>query len=151
MTKYRIFSLIAAALAVGVGFVYLLLGETSLTFVLPLLAICFWLITLLSYWEARKAGIKAVGIGVPAKQVDATSRGIINAAGYGDYFTHGTGHGVGIEIHEDPYNNQTSSAILAEGNIVTVEPGIYLPGKYGVRLEDTMAVTKTGAKILTKK
>ena len=101
--------------------------------------------------KARKAGIKAVGIGVPAKQVDATSRGIINAAGYGDYFTHGTGHGVGIEIHEDPYNNQTSSAILAEGNIVTVEPGIYLPGKYGVRLEDTMAVTKTGAKILTKK
>ena len=92
-----------------------------------------------------------MGIGVPAKQVDATSRGIINAAGYGDYFTHGTGHGVGIEIHEDPYNNQTSSAILAEGNIVTVEPGIYLPGKYGVRLEDTMAVTKTGAKILTKK
>ncbi len=101
--------------------------------------------------KARKQGIKAVGIGVPAKKVDATSRGIISAAGYGEYFTHGTGHGVGIEIHEDPYNSQQSSAILSEGNIVTVEPGIYLSGKYGVRLEDTVAVAKSGAKILTKK
>ena len=101
--------------------------------------------------KARKLGIKAANIGVPAKQVDATSRGIVTAAGYGDYFTHGTGHGVGIEVHEEPYNNQQSTAILAQGNIVTVEPGIYLPGKYGVRLEDTIAITKTGAKILTKK
>ena len=101
--------------------------------------------------KARKQGIKAVGIGVPTKKVDATSRGIISAAGYGQYFTHGTGHGVGIEIHEDPYNSQQSAAILSEGNIVTVEPGIYLPGKYGVRLEDTVAVAKSGAKILTKK
>lgn len=101
--------------------------------------------------KARKMGIKAVQIGVPTKKVDATSRGIISAAGYGPYFTHGTGHGVGIEIHEDPYNNQQSGAVLAEGNVVTVEPGIYLTGKYGVRLEDTVAVTKTGAKILTKK
>ena len=101
--------------------------------------------------KARKQGIKAVGIGIPSKKVDAVSRGIISAAGYGPYFTHGTGHGVGIEIHEEPYNSQESSAVLSEGNIVTVEPGIYLPGKYGVRLEDTVAVSKTGAKILTKK
>ena len=101
--------------------------------------------------KARKAGIKTVGIGVPCKKVDATARGIISAAGYGQYYTHGTGHGVGIEIHEDPYNSQQSSAILSEGNIVTVEPGIYLPGKFGVRLEDTVAVAKSGAKILTKK
>jgi len=66
MTKYRIFSLIAAALAVGVGFVYLLFGETSLSFVLPLLALCFWLITLFSYWEARKAGVRGFFAWLPA-------------------------------------------------------------------------------------
>ena len=106
-------------------------------------------------WEitenARKAGIKKVGIGVACKDVDAAAREIIEAAGYGQYFTHGTGHGVGIEIHEEPYNAQNSASILKEGNVVSVEPGIYLPGKYGVRLEDTVAVTQTGANILTKK
>ncbi len=100
---------------------------------------------------ARKQGIQAAKIGVPCKQVDGTCRRLIERAGYGEYFTHGTGHGVGIEIHENPYNNQTSSYVLKEGNIVTVEPGIYLPGKFGVRLEDTVAITKAGAKILTRK
>ena len=101
--------------------------------------------------NARKAGIKAAKIGVGCQQVDATCRTLISNEGYGDYFTHGTGHGVGIEIHEEPYNNQTSTYALKEGNVVTVEPGIYLPGKFGVRLEDTVAISKTGAKILTKK
>ncbi len=101
--------------------------------------------------KARKAGIKAAKPGVKCQLVDGVSRKIIEEAGYGAYFTHGTGHGVGLEIHENPYNNQKSSYVLREGNIVTVEPGIYLPGKYGVRLEDTIAITKTGAKILTKK
>ena len=101
--------------------------------------------------KARKQGIKTVKPGVPCKTVDAASRQVIAQGGYGEYFTHGTGHGVGIEIHEDPYNSQQSAAVLAEGHIVTVEPGIYLPGKFGVRLEDTVAVAKTGAKILTKK
>ena len=101
--------------------------------------------------KARKQGIKAVAIGVPCQKVDAAARAVIAEAGYGEYYTHGTGHGVGIEIHENPYNSQQSAAVLAEGNIVTVEPGIYLPGKFGVRLEDTVAVTKAGAKILTKK
>lgn len=100
---------------------------------------------------ARKAGIKAAKIGVGCKTVDATCRDLISKAGYGAYFTHGTGHGVGLEIHEEPYNNQTSAHILKAGNIVTVEPGIYLPGKYGVRLEDTVVITDGGAKILTKK
>ncbi len=100
---------------------------------------------------ARKQGIKAAKIGVGCQQVDATCREYITKNGYGAYFTHGTGHGVGLEIHEDPYNNQTSTYVLKEGNIVTVEPGIYLPGKYGVRLEDTIAISKTGAKILTRK
>lgn len=101
--------------------------------------------------HARKQGIKAAKIGVNCKQVDATCRDLITRAGYGAYFTHGTGHGVGIEIHEDPYNNQSSQYVLAQGNIVTVEPGIYLPGEYGVRLEDTVAITRAGAKILTRK
>ncbi len=101
--------------------------------------------------DARKQGIKAAQIGTACQAVDATCRTLISNEGYGKFFTHGTGHGVGIEIHENPYNNQTSSYVLKEGNIVTVEPGIYLPGKFGVRLEDTVAITKTGAKILTKK
>lgn len=101
--------------------------------------------------KARKAGVKAVKPGVANKDVDAAARKVITDAGYGEYFTHRTGHGVGIEIHEQPYNSQTADTVLAEGNVVTVEPGIYLPGKYGVRLEDTMAAAKTGAKILTRK
>ena len=101
--------------------------------------------------NARKAGIKAAKIGVGCQTVDATCRNLIAKEGYGEFFTHGTGHGVGIEIHENPYNNQTSTYILKENNIVTVEPGIYLPGKFGVRLEDTVFISKTGAKILTKK
>ena len=101
--------------------------------------------------EARKKGIKAVRIGTPCKTVDATSREVISKGGYGEYFTHGTGHGVGMEIHENPYNSQLSEAVLKEGNVVTVEPGIYLTGKFGVRLEDTVAVTKKAANILTRK
>ena len=101
--------------------------------------------------KARKAGIKTAKIGVECRAVDGAARRIIDQAGYGPYFTHGTGHGVGLEIHENPYNNQTSCYVLKEGNIVTVEPGIYLPGKYGVRLEDTVAITTKGARILTKK
>jgi len=101
--------------------------------------------------NARKQGIKAARIGTACQAVDGTCRQLIAAQGYGEFFTHGTGHGVGIEIHENPYNNQTSSYVLKEGNIVTVEPGIYLPGKFGVRLEDTVAITQNGAKILTRK
>lgn len=101
--------------------------------------------------KARQAGIKAVRSGVATRTVDNASRAVINAAGYGEYFTHGTGHGMGMENHEAPYNSQESNEVLAEGNIVTVEPGIYLPGKYGVRLEDSLCVASEGGKILTKK
>ena len=101
--------------------------------------------------EARKAGIQAIRPGVATRAVDNAARVIINAAGYGEYFNHGTGHGMGMENHETPYNSQESNEVLAEGNIVTVEPGIYLPGKYGVRLEDSLCVASTGGEILTKK
>lgn len=101
--------------------------------------------------NARKQGIQAANIGTACNRVDGICRTLISNEGYGKFFTHGTGHGVGIEIHENPYNNPTCPYVLKEGNIVTVEPGIYLPGKFGVRLEDTVVITKAGAKILTKK
>jgi len=101
--------------------------------------------------KARRAGIKAVRIGTTGAEVDAVSRGIITKAGYGPYFTHRTGHGVGLEVHENPCNSADCKARLQQGNIVTVEPGIYLTGKFGVRLEDTVCVTQKNAAILTKK
>lgn len=101
--------------------------------------------------KARRTGIKALRPGVATKDVDAAARGVIEAAGYGEYFTHRTGHGVGMDIHEEPFNSADSKAILRAGNVVTVEPGIYLPGKFGVRLEDTLAVTEKGSTILTRK
>lgn len=101
--------------------------------------------------KARKAGIKAIRAGVATRAVDNAAREVINAAGYGEYFNHGTGHGMGMENHETPYNSQESNEVLVEGNIVTVEPGIYLAGKYGVRLEDSLCVASDSGKILTKK
>lgn len=101
--------------------------------------------------SARKAGIQFAKPGVTGRQVDHVSRMIIEDAGYGEFFTHATGHGVGIEIHEAPYNSQQCQDKLVEGNVVTVEPGIYLPGKYGVRLEDTIAILRKGSVILTRK
>jgi len=101
--------------------------------------------------NARKAGIKAARIGTATKDVDRAARAVIDASGYGKYFTHRTGHGIGIENHEEPYNSPTSKAVLVAGNIFSVEPGIYLPGKFGVRLEDTVVATKSGPKIYTKK
>lgn len=101
--------------------------------------------------KARRTGIATQAPGVSAQKVDAAARAIITAAGYGEYFTHRLGHGVGLEIHEEPNNDQTSQAILKKGNVLTVEPGIYLTGKFGVRLEDTTVITETGADILTRK
>ena len=101
--------------------------------------------------KAWKAGIAAEKPGVACQSVDALARSIIANAGYGAYFTHRLGHGVGLEIHEEPCNDQTSNALLQKGNVVTVEPGIYLPGKFGVRLEETTVITDTGADILTRK
>lgn len=106
-------------------------------------------------WEvtnrAWKAGISAEKPGMRCQQVDAVARGIITDAGYGEYFTHRLGHGVGLEIHEDPCNDQTTEAIMEKGNVITVEPGIYLPGKFGVRLEETTLITIDGVEILTRK
>ena len=80
---------------------------------------------------------------------DAVARTIIKDGGYGEYFSHGLGHGVGIEIHEGPRVSFRSSERLAPGVVVTVEPGIYLPGKGGVRIEDLVIVTESGCDVLT--
>ena len=101
--------------------------------------------------KAWKAGIAAEKPGMTGQQVDSVARDIITQAGYGEYFTHRLGHGVGLEIHEQPCNDQNNPNPLQKGNVITVEPGIYLPGKYGVRLEETTVITDTGADILTRK
>ena len=100
---------------------------------------------------AQLAGLNALKPGVSGAQVDAVARTIIDEAGYKGKFGHGLGHGVGLFIHEDPRLSPSEKRLMKAGYIETVEPGIYLPGKYGVRLEDTVVITKSGARILTKK
>lgn len=94
--------------------------------------------------KAHLEGLKAVKAGVSGFDVDKVCRDIIKEAGYGDYFGHGTGHGVGLEIHEEPRVSPKGNTILEPGMIITVEPGIYLPDKFGVRIEDTVLVTEDG-------
>ncbi len=100
--------------------------------------------------KSQLAGLDKIKAGVPCNEVDAVSRDIIKNAGYGEYFGHGLGHGVGVEIHELPTLNPSSKEILKAGHIVTVEPGIYLPGEFGVRIEDMALVTEDGSVNLTK-
>lgn len=94
--------------------------------------------------KAHLEGLKAVKAGVNAFDVDKVCRDIITEAGFGEYFGHGTGHGVGLEIHEEPRVSPKGNTILKSGMIITVEPGIYLPDKFGVRIEDTVLVTEEG-------
>jgi len=100
--------------------------------------------------SAQEAAIEQVKPGVMAKDIDALARGVIERAGYGSFFGHGTGHGVGIEVHELPRIAPTSEAVLEEGMVFTVEPGIYLPGRLGMRLEDMVLVTRQGCRVLTQ-
>ncbi len=89
---------------------------------------------------AQRAGRHALSAGVPLCEVDAASRDVITDAGYGETFSHGLGHGVGLQIHEAPGINATAAGTLLAGSAVTVEPGVYLPGRGGVRIEDTLVV-----------
>jgi len=99
--------------------------------------------------EAEQAGVAAVRPGPTGREVDAVARDVIEAAGYGERFGHGLGHGVGLEIHEAPRLAQTDEAPLAAGQVVTVEPGIYVPGLGGARVEDLVLVTDAGHEVLS--
>ena len=99
--------------------------------------------------RAQLAALEAVRAPAAGKEVDAVAREMISEAGYGDRFGHGLGHGVGLEVHEGPRLATTSEDELFEGNVVTVEPGVYLPGKFGVRIEDLVVVTADGHRNLS--
>lgn len=99
--------------------------------------------------KAQAAAVAAVRPGATGQELDAIARQIITEGGYGDAFSHGLGHGVGLEIHEGPRVSSRSEDVLLPGMVVTVEPGIYLDGWGGVRIEDMVAVTETGCEVLT--
>lgn len=99
--------------------------------------------------EAQLKGIAAVRPAIPAKEVDLAARNHIEHKGYGPYFGHSTGHGIGLEVHEAPSVTTRSEEMLTPGMVITVEPGIYLPGFGGVRIEDDLLVTDSGAEVLT--
>lgn len=101
-------------------------------------------------FEAQLAVLRVLKNGVKCSDADKAARDVITEAGYGEYFRHSTGHGVGIEIHEKPFVSPKSTATLRSGNVVTDEPGIYIPGKFGVRIEDMALITENGCKNLTK-
>jgi Xaa-Pro aminopeptidase len=99
--------------------------------------------------EAQEAAVASVRAGTPAGDVDEAARRVLRKAGLGRYFTHSTGHGVGLEIHESPKVARAQEEILRPGMVITVEPGVYFPGKWGIRIEDMVVVTESGCEVLT--
>jgi Xaa-Pro aminopeptidase len=99
--------------------------------------------------EAVQAAMDVVRPGVRAREIDGAARGVIEKAGYGAYFVHRTGHGLGIDVHEPPYITATSETEMLAGNVFSIEPGIYLPGQFGVRLEDIVLATDKGPDVLS--
>jgi Xaa-Pro aminopeptidase len=104
-----------------------------------------------AYDLVRKAHDNAIAharSGMKAKEVDALTRDIIEKGGYGEYYVHSTGHGVGLDIHEMPYIASKSDTVIEDGMVYTIEPGIYIPGKFGIRIEDMVAMVDGRAKVL---
>jgi Xaa-Pro aminopeptidase len=99
--------------------------------------------------EAQQAAIDAVRPGTPVGEVDAAARKVLRRTGFGSYFTHSTGHGVGLEIHESPRVADGQREVLQPGMVITIEPGVYFPGKWGIRIEDMVAVTGSGCEVMT--
>ncbi len=99
--------------------------------------------------EAQQAAIHAVRPGITVGEVDSAARKLLQKAGFGRYFTHSTGHGVGLEIHESPRVAEGQQELLQSGMVITIEPGIYFPGKWGIRIEDMVVVREGGCEVLT--
>lgn len=100
--------------------------------------------------RAQLAGIAAARAGIPGRDIDAAARDVIKAAGYGEYFGHGFGHSLGLDIHEWPSANLRGTDLMPVGSVVSAEPGIYLPGRFGVRIEDVMIIEEGGCEVITK-
>jgi Xaa-Pro aminopeptidase len=107
----------------------------------------------LEVWEvvrqAQEAALEGIHAGMSGVDADALARSIIDGAGYSEFYGHGLGHGVGLDVHEDPRASRLSDSILEAGMSLTVEPGIYLPGEFGVRLEDLVIIGSGGVENLT--
>ena len=99
---------------------------------------------------AQKAGIAAARAGMPGRELDAAARKVIEEAGYGDYFTHSFGHSLGLEIHESPNASPSETRPLPVGTVISAEPGIYLPGRFGVRIEDVLVLEEGGCRDITQ-
>jgi Xaa-Pro aminopeptidase len=102
-----------------------------------------------SVLEAQQTAVAAVKPGVSCAEIDEAARGVLRKAKLAKYFTHSTGHGVGLEIHEPPRIGASESTLLEPGMVITIEPGVYMPGKFGVRIEDMVVVTETGHEVIT--
>jgi len=100
--------------------------------------------------EAQRAGIRAAKANIPGKAIDAAARKVIEDAGYGEFFGHGFGHSLGLEVHEPPNANTAEETLMPVGAVISAEPGIYLPGRFGVRIEDVLVLHETGCLNLTR-